>query len=110
MCGAGNQTQRLAYVPKYSATKRHLEKNGYYIDKCLEGPHRPRNVCVPCGVALPTEGAHPGPLKRHQAGCLGKGKMLRTKNLNGLKLEEEGLVGQQRACEKAQTPPLAQLM
>lgn len=96
-------------MPKYSATKLHLEKDGYYIDKCLEGPCSPRNVCVPCGVALPTERVHPSPLKRHQAGWLGKGKMLRTKNLNGLKLEEEGLVGQQWVCESPD-PSLAQLM
>lgn len=96
-------------MPKYSATKLHLEKDGYYIDKCLEGPCSPRNVYVPCGVALPTEGVRPSPLKRHQAGWLGKGKMLRTKNLNGLKLEEEGLVGQQWVCESPD-PSLAQLM
>ena len=59
---------------------------------------------MPCGVALTTEGAHPNPLKRHQAGWLEKGKMLRMKNLNGLKLEEEGLVGQQWACEKNPDP------
>lgn len=59
-------------MPKYSATKLHLEKDGYCIDKCLEGPRRPRNVCVPCGVALTTEGAHPSPLKRLQARVAGK--------------------------------------
>lgn len=89
-------------MTKYSATKLHLEEDGC-IDKGLQDPPRPGNVCVSWRLLCRqkrSKGALRGDIDQGDW-KEGTGKTLRTKNLKWI----EGPVKEQCARDKAQTPP-----